>query len=180
MRSAICAALTTLLLTVGGCGPIYVFGAHWDLGDPMALAVDSPELPADRLQDYFAFAVQQLGGRAEAGARQVAHIRLSTPDYPCYGCTPRTVEHVDYNGDTIWVLPLAMQLGPDALEDLVTHGLGHVLGYQSHLPSETHDMMTPLYCDRDAGPTMHRLYQPADLDALCGAGRLSGGVCATR
>lgn len=157
-------AALLLALLLAGCGD------SWDLDEPISLSVDSPEIPAADAHRFFGDGLAQIGGHAVAGARQVVHVKYTTS---CYGCGPLTVEHVDYHGTTIWVLPRQMLEPVDGLEDAVKHGLFHVLGLELHLPSSTHAMMTPLYCDR----TDHKNYQAADKTALCTLGRVRGGRC---
>ena len=166
MRRLIHIAALTLIMLAGSCG------REWDLDSAFSLAIDSPELPAASVVEFFTNAVQQLGGRVLANSSQIVHI-----DYQdvaaCYGCTPITTEHVDYHGDTIHVYGRYKLAPSDALEVLIKHGLVHVLGYEQHLAASTGAMMAPRYCDiRD-----HHQYTPLDVQAVCSMGRVRGGVC---
>lgn len=150
-------------LPLAGCG------MQWDLSKPISLSVESPEIDAATAHMYFDEGVRQLGGIPAASAAQVVHMRFTTS---CYGCTPLTVEHVDYQGDTIWILPRQkLEPMPAGISEAIKHGLGHVLG-AGHLPAETHAMMAPLFCD--VADPFH--YSAADKQYICTQARVRCGA----
>ncbi len=160
----------TLTLTLIECG------AYYNLDLPITLSVDSPEIPEAAAQAYFSYALAQLGGRSGPGSSQVIHIKIDA-DASCNGCDPLTVEHVGWHSDTIEILPRKMievMAEPNGLQDCITHGVMHVLGWEfEHLDPSTHAMMTPFYENRPD----HIHYLLVDKLALCSKGRAYGGDC---
>jgi hypothetical protein len=155
--------LFALLLT--GCGK------SWDLDRPIRVAVLSPELSAVEITTYFDRAVKQLGGTTSPSADQVVYVSYNVTG-DCRGCTPFTFEHVASRDDEIQILPHIRTLPAEALEHAITHGLGHVLGYESHLPSGRTGVMMPIY---DYVPQPKSRYTADDLAAIS-TGRVVGGV----
>jgi hypothetical protein len=154
---------TLFLLT--GCGK------YWDLDRPVSVAVLSPELNVVEITTYFDHAVRQLGGTTLPSADQVVYVSYnSTGD--CRGCTPFTFEYVTRHDDEIQILPHIKTLPAEALEHAITHGLGHVLGYEAHLPSGRTGVMMPIY---DYVPQPKSRYTADDLAAIA-TGRVIGGV----
>ena len=146
-------------------------GRSWDLDRPVRVSVLSRELSAVAIAGYFESAVKQLGGTVSPTADQVVYVRYNaTAD--CSGCTELTVEHVAYHDDEIQILPRIMAAPADILEHVIAHGLGHVLGYERHLPAGKKGVMMGLY---DNVPPPKSKYTADDLAAI-GTGRVSGGV----
>jgi hypothetical protein len=149
-------ALTLALLLAFGCG------RSWDLDQPMRVSVVSRELSAFAIAGYFESAVRQLGGTVSPLADQVVYVRYNAAA-DCNGCTPLTIEHVGYRDDTIQILPRIMAAPPDALDHAIAHGLGHVLGFEQHLPAGRRGVMMGRYDDVPAPKTR---YTPDDFTAL--------------
>lgn len=150
-----------------GCGRV------WDLAQPFAISIDSPEIPADAARGFLAAALAQLGAYTSPAAAQVLHVRLDAA-CSCRSCESYTVAHTEPpSQDTIQLCPGYLKEPADGLQDNLTHELGHVLGDWDHLPCETGAMMTPQYnCRVD-----HAHYQKLDVEAICGAGGAFNGVC---
>jgi len=153
------------LLLLTGCGK------YWDLDRPVRVAVLSPELSTANITKYFDQAVKQLGGTTSPLADQVVYVSYNFTG-ECRGCTPFTFEHVAYHDDMIQILPHIKTLPEEALEHAITHGLGHVLGYEAHLPAGHMGVMMPVY---DYVPQPKSRYTADDLAALA-TGRATGGV----
>ena len=158
-------ALTLALLLALGCG------RSWDLDQPMRVSVVSRELSAVAIAGYFESAVKQLGGTTSPMADQVVYVRYNAAA-DCRGCTDLTIEHVGYHDDEIQILPRIMKAPADSLQHAVTHGLGHVFGYERHLPAGRKGVMMGLY---DDVPPPKSRYTSDDLAAI-GTGRVTGGV----
>lgn len=158
--------LLLLLSLLTGCGK------SWDLDRPIRVAVLSPaELNAVEITKYFDNAVRQLGGTTSSSADQVVYVSYNASG-KCRGCTPFTFETVAPNDDEIQILPHINDLPTEALEHAITHGLGHVLGYEAHLPAGRKGVMMPVY---DYVPQPRSRYTVDDLAAIA-TGRVTGGV----
>ncbi len=109
---------------------------------------------------------RQLGGTVAAISDQVVHARFSAKN-DCNGCTPLTVEHVDYHGNTIWIFPRNMLVPAGWRCHVWLHGFGHVAGYEQHLDADTRAIMTPFIDDA----AQHDHYEPLDVRSICTKGR---------
>lgn len=149
-------------------------GRHWDLAQPFAISVDSPEIPAEAAHAYLSAALAQLGAKVAPRAAQVVHVAFDAR-CDCPTCNPYTVAHTErLSQDTIEICPWYKMQPPDGLQDNLMHELGHVFGLWSHLACDTGAMMTPQYnCRRD-----HAHYKEIDIRAICSAGGVFNGVCA--
>ena len=157
--------LLLLLSLLTGCGK------SWDLDQPVRVAVLSPELNAAEVTKYFENAVRQLGGTTSPSADQVVYVSYNATG-DCRGCTPFTFEHVAYHDDEIQILPHIKRVDADALGHAITHGLGHVLGFEAHLPTGRKGVMMPVY---DYVPQPKNQYTADDIAAIA-TGRVVGGV----
>lgn len=146
-------------------------GRTWDLDRPVRVSVLSRELSAVAIAGYFERAVKQLGGTTSPMADQVVYVRYNAAA-DCRGCTELTIEHVAYRDDEIQILPRIMKAPADALDHAIVHGLGHVLGYERHLPAGKLGVMMGRY---DDVPQPKTRYTSEDLAAI-GTGRVFGGV----
>jgi len=146
-------------------------GKSWDLDRPIRVAVLSPVLSMADITKYFDNAVRQLGGTTSPSADQVVYVSYNAAA-DCRGCTPFTFEHVASHDDEIQILPHINDLPAEALEHAITHGLGHVLGYEAHLSAGRKGVMMPIY---DYVPQPRSRYTADDLAALA-TGRVVGGV----
>ena len=162
------------ILTSVCVGLLFLFpgcGRSWDLDQPTRVAVLSPELSTADITKYFDNAVRQLGGTTSSSADQVVYVSYNAAA-DCRGCTPFTFEHVASHDDEIQILPHINDLPAEALEHEITHGLGHVLGYEDHLPPGRKGVMMPVY---DYVPRPRSQYTVDDLAAIA-TGRVVGGV----
>ena len=157
--------LLLLLSLLTGCGK------SWDLDRPIRIAVLSSVLSTVDITKYFDNAVRQLGGTTSPLADQVVYVSYNFTG-ECQGCTPFTFEHVDHHDDMIQILPHIRTLSEEAMEHAIVHGLGHVLGYESHLRDGRKGVMMPVY---DYVPQPRNRYTADDLAAIA-TGRVVGGV----
>jgi len=146
-------------------------GRTWDLDHPVRVSVLSRELSDVAIAGYFERAVKQLGGTTSPMADQVVYVRYNAAA-DCRGCTELTIEHVGYHDDEIQILPRIMKAPADSLQHAVTHGLGHVLGFEAHLGPGRKGVMMSRY---DDVPPPKSMYTTDDLAAI-GTGRVTGGV----
>ena len=146
-------------------------GKSWDLDRPVRVHVLSRELSAVAIAGYFESAVKQLGGTTSPMTDQVVYVRYNAAA-DCRGCTELTIEHVGYHDDEIQILPRIMVAPADILDHAIAHGLGHVFGYERHLPAGRKGVMMGLY---DDVPQPKTRYTTDDLAAI-GTGRVMGGV----
>lgn len=147
-----------ILANLAGCYQ----GHHWDLDKPFAsLEIRTDLIVAADAQNAFIAGLAQLGAHVSATGTQ----RIAL-DYDA-NCTGRGA-HTTIGPSVIHLCSAALS----HVQTTVLHELLHALWLGYHLSCGAGVMAASLDCEPDP---YH--YSDADINALCSAGGVAGGIC---
>jgi hypothetical protein len=150
-----------------------------DFSKPFSVEVDNNLPLGDTLyKNAFISAINQMGSTYVEGSEQHIKIAFSSP-CTCTstdtGCTP-SIPNAYIKICKQIVDPVSVGESPqEAVSFVVLHELGHVWGKKEHALCNEHRIMSPSYGCLYKG--QHLKYQLQDIEDICSAGKVIGGVC---